>query len=43
MLRESGEKGVLLTSPSNRRILKLRLLILSCGETGKQLRQFDSA
>ena len=28
------------TSPSNRKILKLRLLILSCGEPGKQLMQF---
>ena len=27
------------TSPSSRRILKLRLLILSVGELGKQLRQ----
>jgi hypothetical protein len=30
------------TSPSNRRILKLRLLILSVGELGKQLRQLPS-
>jgi hypothetical protein len=28
------------TSPSNRSILKLRLLILSCGELGKQTMQF---
>jgi hypothetical protein len=28
------------TSPNNRRILKLRLLILSCGELGKQTIQF---
>ena len=32
----------LLTSPSNRRILKLRLLIFSCGEPGKQLIQLVS-
>lgn len=30
------------TSPSNRRILRLRLLILSVGEPGKQLRQLPS-
>ena len=30
------------TSPSNRRILKLRLLILSVGELGKQLRQLPN-
>jgi hypothetical protein len=29
-----------LTSPSNRSILKLRLLIFSCGELGKQTMQF---
>jgi hypothetical protein len=28
-----------LTSPSSRRILKLRLLILSCGEPGKHTMQ----
>jgi hypothetical protein len=28
-----------LTSPSNRKILKLRLLIFNCGEPGKQLMQ----
>lgn len=28
-----------LTSPSNRSSLKLRLLILSCGDPGKQQRQ----
>lgn len=30
------------TSPRSRRILKLRLLILSVGEPGKQLRQFPN-
>lgn len=31
-----------LTSPSNLSILKLRLLILSCGDEGKHTRQFAS-
>jgi hypothetical protein len=30
------------TSPNNRRILKLRLLILSVGELGKQFKQLPS-
>lgn len=33
---------VVYTSPSNRKILKLRLFIFSCGEPGKQLMQFVS-
>lgn len=38
-MRGRGGKGRV-TSPSNRRILKLRLLIFSVGEPGKQFRQF---
>lgn len=34
-----NQKQIGHTSPSNRRSLKLRLLILSCGELGKQKRQ----
>jgi hypothetical protein len=34
-----GVTGSVFTSPSNRRILKLRLLILSCGELGKHTMQ----
>lgn len=33
-------RGKVRTSPSNRKILKLRLLILSCGELGKHTMQF---
>jgi hypothetical protein len=36
------EGGKVVTSPSNRRILKLRLLIFSVGEPGKQFRQFPN-
>lgn len=35
----AGASGFERTSPSSRRILKVRLLILSVGELGKQVRQ----
>lgn len=38
-MMERKHDGVSFTSPSNRRILKLRLLIFSVGDPGKQLRQ----
>jgi hypothetical protein len=34
-----GVRGCVCTSPSRRRILKLRLLILRVGELGKQFKQ----